>query len=51
MPRRKGCGGQTSRESLERETEENHIESEPKGSMGDNHEGTMLQILKYLVKG
>jgi hypothetical protein len=51
MPRRKGHGGQSSRESPERETKANQTESEPEGSMGDNPEGTMLQILKDLVKG
>jgi hypothetical protein len=51
MPRRKGHGGHISRESLERETRENQAESEPEGSMGDNLEGTMLQILIDMVKG
>ena len=51
MPRRKGHGGKTYRESPERETRENQIESELKGSLRDNPEGTMLQILKDLVKG
>jgi hypothetical protein len=38
MPRRKGHGGQTSRESPEKETEAIHIESEPEGGMGDHGE-------------
>jgi hypothetical protein len=51
IPRRKGHGGHTSRESPVRETRENQTKSEPEGSMGDNPEGTMLQILIDMVKG
>jgi hypothetical protein len=51
MPRREGHGVKIYRESPEREIRENQIESELKGSLRDNPEGTMLQILKDLVKG
>jgi hypothetical protein len=48
MPRRKGHGGHTSRESPERETKEKHVESEPEGSMGDNNE--VIYISNYWVR-
>jgi hypothetical protein len=48
MHRKKGFGGQTSKESLERETKVKHIESEPKEIMGDNNE--VIQILQYLFR-
>ena len=54
IPRKKGCGGKPTQNSPEREIEANWTESEGEevgGSMGDNHDGFMLQILKYLVKG
>ena len=51
MPRREGHGVKIYRESPEREIRENQIESELKGSLRDNPEGTMLQILREIVKG
>jgi hypothetical protein len=49
MPRRKGHGGQTSRESPKKETEVNHTESEPEGGMGDHGEDRVSQLLESMV--
>jgi len=51
MPRKKGGGGQPYNKSPKRSSEEIPSESEPEGSMGNQGEDKVQQLLESIVVG